>query len=381
MGESLRLGRVLGFPVAINWSVLVVVLLLAWGLAEGVLPESAPGHGATAYWLAGVLGAVLLIASLLAHELAHAVVASRSGVEVESLTLWVFGGVATLRGDSPTPRADFRIAAAGPATSIGLGAGFGAAWAIGALLGCPDLVLGVAAWLSAINVFLALFNLIPGAPLDGGRILRAALWARSGDREKAATAATSAGQALGYGLVVLGLLVFLAGDPVGGLWTIFIGWFVLAAARAEQSATVTRHLLEGVRVRDVMSPDVRTGSSELTVDEFVARHVLGGRHSAYPVLGHSGAVDGLVTLRQLRDVSPPLRSTTLVRDVALPRADFATCGPDEPVEDLLARLTRDSGGRALVFDRGRLVGIVTPADVARVLDARTLSRPPGRRTP
>jgi CBS-domain-containing membrane protein len=130
-----------------------------------------------------------------------------------------------------------------------------------------------------------------------------------------------------------------------------------------------------------MSPDVRTGSSELTVDEFVARHVLGGRHSAYPVIGHTGAVDGLVTLRQLRDVSPPLRSSTLVRDVALPLADLATCGPDEPVEDLLARLTRDSGGRALVFDRGRLVGIVTPADVARVLDARTLSPPPGRRTP
>lgn len=374
MGESLRLGRVLGFPVSVNWSVLVVVLLLAWGLAEGVLPESAPGHSAAAYWLAGVLGAVLLIASLLAHELAHAVVASRSGVEVESLTLWVFGGVAALRGDSPTPRADFRIAAAGPATSIALGAGFGGVWLLAELLAGPDLVVGVAAWLCAINLFLAVFNLIPGAPLDGGRILRAILWSRSGDRERAAVTATNAGQGVGYGLVALGLMVFLAGDPVGGLWTIFIGWFVLGAARAEQTATVTKHLLAGVRVRDVMSTDVRVGGSELTVDEFVAQHVLGGRHSAYPVLGHTGRVDGLVTLRQLRDVPPDRRGSTVVRDVALPVAHVATCGPDEQVEDLLGRLTRESGGRALVIDQGRLVGIVTPADVTRAIDARTLSQ-------
>lgn len=375
MRDSVRLGRVAGFPVAVNWSVLVILLLLAWSLADGVLPTSVPGQTTTAYWMAGVTGAFLLLCSLMAHELAHAIVATRSGLEVDGVTLWMFGGVATLRGEPKTPGADFRIAAVGPATSIGLGVAFGALWLALDAVGVGGLPVAVAGWLASINIVLAVFNLIPGAPLDGGRILRAALWRRGGDRYRAAVTATSVGQVVAYFLVGLGLLNFLAGNPVGGLWLMMIGWFVLSAARAEYAATVAESFLSGVNVGDLMSTPVDTGSSGLTVQDFVNHYVLGGRHSAYPVVGPVGEVEGLVTLEQLRRVPPAERSSTPVRSVAVPLGHVAVFAPADPAEELLTRVTRESGNRALVFDRGRLVGIVTPADVTRVLETRALLPP------
>jgi Zn-dependent protease/CBS domain-containing protein len=373
VNDALRLGRILGFPVSVHWSVLVIVFLLAWGLAEDVLPVTSPGDPAVAYWLAGIAGALLLIASLLAHELAHAVVARREGVEVEGLTLWLFGGVASLRGEAATPRADLRIAAVGPATSLALAAGFALVWVVAESLSLGGILVSLTAWLATINVVLAVFNLIPGAPLDGGRVLRAILWKLRGDRESAAASATVAGQVVGYCLVAIGLLAFLAGDSVGGLWTVLIGWFLLAAARAEQAATVTEHSLRGVTVDDVMSRDVVTSNGASSVEALIHLLVLGGRHSAYPVLDRHGAVEGLVTLAQLREVRSVERATTSVRDVALPLSAVATCTPDEPVSELLTRVTREAGGRALVFDEGRLVGIVTPADVTRALEVRSLA--------
>jgi CBS domain-containing protein len=284
----------------------------------------------------------------------------------------MFGGVATLRGEPQTPGADFRIAAVGPATSIGLGVGFGAVWLVLSAAGLDGLSVALAGWLASINIVLAVFNLIPGAPLDGGRILRAALWHRGGDRNRAATTATSVGQMVAYGLVGLGLLDFLAGNPVGGLWMMMIGWFVLSAARAEYAAIVTESFLRGMTVGDIMSAPVETGSSELTVQDFVSRCVLGGRHSAYPVVGARGEVEGLVTLEQLRRVPPAERGSTPVRAVAVPLARVAAFAPADPAEQLLTRVTRESGNRALVFDRDRLVGIVTPADVTRVLETHAL---------
>ena len=379
MSDNVRLGRVAGFPVAVNWSVLVVVLLLAWGLADGILPQSAPGHGAATYWVAGVLGAVLLLCSLMAHELAHAVVARREGVEVEGLTLWMFGGVASLRGEVPSPGADFRIAAVGPGVSLVLAGGFGIVWRALDLLGAGALALGVSGWLATVNLVLAVFNLIPGAPLDGGRVLRAFLWWRRGDRTWAATTAASAGQGVAYVLVVIGVVALVAGDPVGGLWTMLIGSFVMVAARAEYTATVTERFLGGIPVREVMSSPVETGSTQSSVEAFVHGHVLHGRHSAYPVLGPGGSVEGLVTLQQLRAVPSDRWTSTHVGEVALPLSQIAVCAPADPLTGVLQRTTRESGGRALVLEEGHLVGILTPADITRVLEARALLSSHGRR--
>lgn len=304
MNEDIRLGRIAGFPVAINWSVLVIVWLLTWSLADGSLPHAAPGHSPGTYWIAGLAGALLFFGSLLAHELAHAVVARRAGVEVKGLTLWLFGGVATLGGEASTPRHDFRIAAVGPATSLGLAAGFGVVAASLNGLGAAHLVVAVAGWLAGINLLLGVFNLVPGAPLDGGRILRAFLWRRRGDRTRAAISAAHAGRVVGYGLIGLGLLEFLIGASLGGLWLVFIGWFILSAARAEEAHIVARHVLAGVRVGDVMSRSPQVAPGWITVDEFVDRYLLGNRHSAYPVEGLDGRIHGLLTLAQLRVVQP-----------------------------------------------------------------------------
>lgn len=370
--DSIRLGRIAGVPLAVNWSVLVIVWLLTWGLAETVLPEAAPGHAGATYWLAGFAGAIVFFCSLLAHELAHAVLARRAGMQVEGMTLWLFGGVAKLGGKPPDARADLRIAAVGPATSLGLSLGFGALGVWSAVAGMPDLVLTLIAWLAAINLILAVFNLIPGAPLDGGRILRALLWRHHGDWVRAAVSATRAGQVLGYVLIWLGLLQFLLGAGIGGLWMVFIGWFVLFASRAEREYIVTDAALEGVRVGDIMTPHPRTAPGWITVDDLIEHHLLGHPHSAYPVEGLHGQVDGLVTLGQLRAVRPADRDRTRVVHVALPLDRVPKASPDRPLLALLEEIGNEAGGRILVFDQGQLVGLVTPSDVAQAVDVRSL---------
>lgn len=257
MNDDVRLGRIAGFPVAMNWSVLVIVALLTWSLADMSFPHAAPGHSTATYWAAGLLGAAVFFGSLLAHELAHALAARRAGVEVKGLTLWLFGGVATLGGEPPTSRADFRIAIVGPATSLGLAGAFAAiAFALDGI-GAAHLVVAVAGWLSGINLVLGVFNLIPGAPLDGGRVLRAFLWHRHGDRDRATISAARAGSVVGYVLIGLGVLELLVGAGFGGLWFAFIGWFILSAARAEEAGVVTRRALDRLLVRDVATDIAR----------------------------------------------------------------------------------------------------------------------------
>lgn len=251
MGEAIKVGKVAGIPLSIHWSVLVLLWLFTWSLAS-TLPTTAPGHPALVYWLAGLGGAVALLASLVAHELMHAVTARRAGVEVSGVTLWLFGGATRLGDEAPTARSEFRIAASGPAVSLGLAAVIAAlAWTLDAL-GIAHIVVGVAWWLSSINLVLGLFNLLPGAPLDGGRILRAYLWQRRGDRVRAAVSAARGGRILAYALIALGLLQFLAGWSVGGVWMVFIGWFVLVAARTEESQVLTRQARTGTCAGDVM---------------------------------------------------------------------------------------------------------------------------------
>ncbi len=374
MTGDIKLGRVAGFPLSMNWSVLVVASLLTWSLATRSFPSDAPGHSDGTYWMVGVTAAAIFFVSLLAHELAHALVAHKAGVAVEGLTLWLFGGVASLAGESPSARADFRIAAAGPATSLALAAGFAAVAGGLQLVGVAHIAVVAASWLAGINLMLGVFNLIPGAPLDGGRILRAYLWHRHGDRARAAVTAARAGMVVGYGLIGVGLLEFLAGAAIGGLWLVLIGWFILGAARAEQASTVTRDALDGLRVSDVMSPRPVVAPAWITVAEFIERYLFGSRHSAFPVEESDGTIVGLVTLTQLRGVPADERNRALIRDVAIALEDIAEAAPDDPLLALLERLTPQAGQRALIFDHGALAGIVTPTDVARAAQHARLRR-------
>ena len=373
MRDAIPLGRIAGFPVNVHWSVLVILWLFTWSLAS-TLPSAVKGYSPVAYWLAGGCGALVLLASLLAHELAHAVVARRAGVAVRSVTLWLFGGVTALGGEAKTPKAAFRIAIAGPATSLALAAIFGAlVSALHAVRAAP-IVVGVASWLAVINLVLGLFNLLPGAPLDGGRVLRAILWRRHGDSVRASIGAAHAGRVVAFILIGLGLAEFVAGGLVGGVWLAFIGWFIFAASREEETRVSTQQMFAGVRVADAMTAQPHTAPGWITVDEFIHRYVLGDRHSAYPVTDRNGSIVGLVTLRQLRDVAPGRRTTTSVGEIALPLDAVPTATPQEPLTALLERMAPVGlRSRALVLEGGHVVGIVTSADVARLVDVYRLA--------
>jgi Zn-dependent protease len=369
MEDSIRLGRIGGVPVGVNWTLLVIFALVAFGVAGGRLPEEFPGYAPGTYVLAGVAVAILFFASILAHELGHALLARRKGVAVEGITLWLFGGVARFATEPEQPSDELRIAAVGPLISLAAGALF---WGLGlaaAAVGVPDLVVALLGWLALVNVVLAVFNLFPAAPLDGGRILRAWLWRRSGDRRKAAVTASRAGRAFGLLLIGLGIVELAFGAGLGGLWFMLIGFFILTAARGEE----THARLRGLHVRDVMTPDPVTAPDWLTIADFLERFVFAHRFSTFPLTGFSGDVTGIVTLRAVKRVPPDRRAEQRVRDIACPLTDVPVAAPDDDLVELLPRLAGGcSDGRALVLVDGELVGIVSPTDVARLAELTDL---------
>lgn len=283
MRASFRLGRVAGVPVGVNWSVLVIFALIWWGLSASQFPRSYPDRPVILYVLSGLVAAVVFFLGLLAHEVSHAIVAKNNGLEVGGITLWLFGGVAELRGEAKSPGAELRIAGIGPLVSLIIGVVFGAFAIILAQVGYRGLLLGVLAWLAGINILLAVFNVLPAAPLDGGRLLRAGVWRWTGDRTKASVVAARAGWVLGALLIVVGLWQFIAGRGFGGLWLALIGWFLIGAAGMEERQARMGSALQGVRVADVMTPQPQTASGDMTVADFVDHYLFAYRHSALPL--------------------------------------------------------------------------------------------------
>jgi Zn-dependent protease/CBS domain-containing protein len=376
MGQSFSLGRIAGIRIGVNWSVLLIVALLAYGLAAGQFPAEVPRRPEAEYVVAAIVTAVAYMASLLAHELAHSLVARRNGVQVEGITLWLLGGVSRLQGDVPSPGAEVRVAGVGPLTSLVLGGVFTlVAWLLHAS-GVGGVVVAALAWLGGINILLAVFNVIPAAPLDGGRLLQAVLWAITKDRLKAAMGAARSGQVFGWALIVIGAYLVLARRDYNWLWFIILGWFLTNAATAENQQAVVQSRLRTVAVREIMTANPVTEPASATVTRFVHDLLPWLRHSAFPVVDDDGQTVGLATVRRVNAVPVDERDRTTLREIACPLAEVARATPDEPVADLLPRLNGCSDGRALVFDGGRLTGIVAPADVSRALERISGNRGP-----
>ncbi len=373
MNENLSLGRIAGIHVGLNWSLLVVAALIAWSLATGILPSASPGQTSGAYWTAGVVSAFLFLVSLLAHELAHSIVAMRRGVRVEGITLWLFGGVSRFSSDTSSPGAQALITFVGPLTSLVLGALFylvSAAFGGGAH---PGLLSATLAWLGYINILLGVFNLLPAFPLDGGRLLQSLIWLRTGDRLRATSIAARIGMVFAFLLIAYGLASFLlAGNLIGGIWSVFLGWFLLTAARSEEASGLIRQALSGISVAEVMTPNPVQAPDDISVEDALHRYVLASRHSTFPTHDAVGRLSGLLTMAALKNVAPDARAATLVKEVACPLDRVSIASPADPVNNLLGLPEGCSEGRTLVVDGGRLVGIISPSDISRLVQ-RSLS--------
>ncbi|MEU1629947.1 site-2 protease family protein [Streptomyces sp. NPDC020096] len=376
MNGSVAIGKIFGIPLRAHWSVLVLVVLLGYGLGRGTIPALAPGRGAGVYTVAALLGALALLASLLLHESAHAVVARRRGVAVEDMTLWALGGVTRI-GRAETPRAMLVISGCGPLASLLLGGiGIGGAAAVRAALGW-NVSAAVLFWVGWANVLLAGFNLLPAAPLDGGRIVQAVLWGRTGDRERAERVAGRCGQVVGTLLLGLGVISFFRG-AANGLWLMLIGFFLSGTAGAEAQRATLSAALRGVPVARAMSAPVVTSPEWLTVTRFLEEMESQRRHSAIPLIGIDGRPSGIVTMRQLAMVPGPDRDEVRLRDVATPLSRCTLAAPDEDLVDALGRAGPTGSLRILVVDGGQLVGIVTAHDISRLTQLLS-NRPTVRR--
>jgi Zn-dependent protease len=367
VGDSIRLGRVAGIAIGVNWSWLVALVLITWTLAAGVFPAQNPGLGDATHVGMAIVAAALFFGSLLLHELGHALQARRDGMTIEGITLWLFGGVAKFSGRFPSAPAELRIAAAGPLVTLVLGFVF---VAIAAMAGLPEPADGVAAWLGYANLALLIFNLLPAVPLDGGRMLRAALWTRLG-LARATEVAGFVAQSIAFGLIGLGLVLFVVGGAFGGVWLAFIGWFLLQAAATEVHAVLARRLLAGLRVRDVMVTEPVTVEPGMSLERFVDDVVWKERFTTYPVVD-GGEVVGLLPFRCVAEVPRSEWQSRTVADCAIPLERVPLLHESQPLADAVTELSESELNRGLVTDEGRLVGLVSATDVARILELRRL---------
>jgi Zn-dependent protease len=369
MKDSLSLGRVAGVPVGLNWSVLVIAALLVYTLATEVFPSAAPGLGDGVYLAMAAVGSLLFLVSILLHELGHAMQARRDGMEIDGITLWLFGGVARFRGAFRTAGAEARIAIAGPLVSLAIGA---ALLAASYLPGLPPSVETVWAWLGLINLALLVFNLLPALPLDGGRVLRAALWWRTGDLRRATRWAAVTAAVIAYLMIGGGLALMVLDDLVSGLWLAFIGWFLLQAASAEERAAGRRSAAP-LRVSDVLAPRAEAVSPEGTIAGFLgelARRPDGDRRRAYPVAAGGRAV-GLITVAAAQGVPPAERGGARVAEHMTPLDRAAALRVDDDLAAAVV-LLRLGAGRALVLDGERPVGVLHLDEVVDALERRRL---------
>jgi Zn-dependent protease/CBS domain-containing protein len=379
MTAAVPLGRIAGIEIRAHWSWLLVVALVVWSLSAGVFPATNPGLSDGTYLAMAIVATLLFFASILLHELGHALQARRDGLAIEGITLWVFGGVAQIQQEAPSAGAELRMALMGPAVSFAIGV---ACLAAALALPLPSATDGVLFWLGQINLYLLVFNLIPALPLDGGRVLRAILWARRRDYGSATRTAGRLGRAFGQAMIVGGLLLAIFVGAFSGLWLAFIGWFVLAAAEAELETAQARVWLAGLTAADPMVRHPVTVDADSTVREFLDEVFLPTRHTAFPVLDH-GRVAGIVSFRQALALPRSAWSQTPVREIMLPARE-ACIDPDTPLADALARLTAAPLQRLLVCRHGRLAGLLSLTDVARLIEAGghaawPAPEPPGER--
>jgi len=363
-GTAWRVGRIAGIEIRIDNSWAVIALLVTYSMYLRVLFLYGSLSTVGAVGLA-ILAAVLFFGSVLVHELAHALVSQARGIRVQDITLFLFGGATRARVESSGPGDEFLIAVVGPLTSGILAGLFGIVAGLGRDV-LPRPLAGTLGYLAWVNLLLAGFNLVPGFPLDGGRLLRSAIWKATGSIGRATRIASLAGQAVGWLLVAGGVAYLLAGNLAGGIWFAFIGWFLVQAARASYQELQLRHMLRGVEAEDVMAGNLLRIPPDLTLQDAVDDYFMRYDHGAFPV-DEQGRTIGLLTLRGVRRVPREQWSARRVRDFMVPLGDQVVVAPDARMDGVLGKLEDGEAGRVLVVQDGEVVGIITPTDLTRWL--------------
>jgi len=368
--NGIDLFKVAGIQIAIDYSWIVVFLLVCWSLSAGYFPHEYPGYGWAQYLVVGVVATLLFFASVVTHELAHSLVANRLGQPVRRITLFIFGGMAHLSRQPSNASAEIQISAVGPLTSLALGALFWVCTRIAVGSGLPLLWAAVFKYLAFVNVALALFNLLPGFPLDGGRVLRGLLWRRSGNLRAATARAADWGAGIAFGLMALGLVEILGGALIGGLWLIFIGMFLRGAARAGYHGVVVEQALGGATVRDLMVSDPVIVPGDRTVSQAIEEHFLRHGFGGFPV-GEPGQIEGLVSLAQIKHCPADQRAHRQVREVMRPADAAVTIAATASVSDALRQMVTADSARLLVTDGGRVIGLITLSGLTRFIQLKT----------
>ncbi len=368
-GQRITLFRLFGFEVKIDLSWLIIATLIAWSLASAVFPTYFEGLSAATYWGMGVIGALGLFLCVIIHEFSHSLVARRFGLPMRGITLFIFGGVAEMAEEPPSAKAEFVMAIAGPAASVVLSGVLYGITVLGGVGGWPAPVIGVLSYLWVINLVLAAFNLLPAFPLDGGRVLRSLLWGYSKRLTWATRVASRIGSGFGFVLMFLGVLFFIRGDLVGGIWWFLIGLFVRNASVGSYQQLLTRQVLAGHPVRQFMEENPITVPYQIPIEQLVEDYVYKYHFKMFPVLEGEHLV-GCITTRQIKEVPRSEWSQHTVRELSDGCSTDNTISPDADTTEALAQMHRTRNSRLMVVEGDRLAGIITLKDLLRFLSLK-----------
>ena len=367
---AFKIGRIAGIDILVHWSWFAVFLLLTWWLSEGFFQEVYADWSKGQAWAASVVTTLLFFGSILVHELSHSLTAKRLGLPVRSITLFIFGGVSALGGEPASARQEFQIAIVGPLTSFVLGAVCGIIALISWLAGVENSApAAVAEYLALINVAVGIFNLLPGFPLDGGRVLRATLWARSGNMLKATRWAASAGTVISFGLIAAGVLAVLAGAFINGVWFIVIGWFLRNASESSYQQLLLKRTLEGTKVGELVNRSFESAAPDISVNQLVNDYLLGRGQRCVPIVVADDLL-GLVSIGDLARVPRDDWATTSVFRAMTPREKLHVMTPQDDVTHALEVMASHDVHQLPVLERRSFLGFVTRADVLRLIQVR-----------
>ncbi len=368
MKVSWRIARIFGIDICIDGSWLIIFGLFTWIMASYYFPSGYPNWPRWEYWVVGAVTSILFFGSVLGHELAHSLVAISQGEKVRRITLFILGGVAQISEEPKEASKEFFMALVGPLTSFGIA--LVCYLAFFAFRPGSEAAAAITRYLSFINMLLGIFNLLPGFPMDGGRVLRALVWRATGNLKKATRIASSVGRGFAFVFILLGFLIMFRGAFINGVWIMMIGWFLMSAASQGYHQVIVKDMLKGVRAEDLMRRDIQTVPGGLAVQKLVDEFILKHRDRAF-VVADGGDIQGIVCLEDVKRIPKDQWPSTLVSQAMTPREELATASPDDDGNKVLAQLTARNVHQVPVVENGKIQGVVCRTDILQFMRLRS----------